>query len=62
MSLSYVYYAWYRTLHLLGDLESIPDPANYFEAQKGVSSLARCLLSVDEGLQGRPADSPACLV
>mmetsp|Transcript_2068 Transcript_2068/g.4811 ORF Transcript_2068/g.4811 Transcript_2068/m.4811 type:complete len:1158 (-) Transcript_2068:823-4296(-) len=62
LSSDYVYYAWYRTLHLLGDLESIPDSINYFEAQKGVSSLTRCLLSVDEGLHAKlPDATSSCL-
>jgi len=37
----YVFYSWYRMLHLLGDLETLQSPQTYLEAMKGVHQLAR---------------------
>eukprot|EP01114_Cavostelium_apophysatum_P000081 TRINITY_DN1007_c0_g1_i5.p1 TRINITY_DN1007_c0_g1~~TRINITY_DN1007_c0_g1_i5.p1 ORF type:complete len:802 (-),score=236.83 TRINITY_DN1007_c0_g1_i5:97-2502(-) len=42
----YVYYAWYRTLHLLGDFETISLPNNYLEAMRGINAIADMLLAV----------------
>lgn len=44
----YVVYAWQRMLRLLGDLETIPIPANYLEAIKGVGQVANQLLQIGQ--------------
>lgn len=36
-----VFFFWFRLLHLLGDLDTIESPDIYFEAMKGVHSLAQ---------------------
>lgn len=33
---SYILYSWYRMLHILGDLETLENPAIYLEAMKGI--------------------------
>eukprot|EP01087_Luapelamoeba_hula_P015236 TRINITY_DN4524_c0_g2_i1.p1 TRINITY_DN4524_c0_g2~~TRINITY_DN4524_c0_g2_i1.p1 ORF type:complete len:1123 (+),score=198.44 TRINITY_DN4524_c0_g2_i1:406-3774(+) len=47
----HVLYSWYRFLHLLGDLETIPLPENYLEALRGIGSLANMFLAVGEKRQ-----------
>jgi hypothetical protein len=41
MDQGYVYYSWYRFLHILGDLEDFENPQIYLEVMKGVHSLVR---------------------
>jgi len=55
----YVYYAWYRTLHLLGDLETINLPNNYLEALRGVNAVADTLLSVGAPILSKAVATPA---
>jgi RALGAPB N-terminal domain/Rap/ran-GAP len=57
LSPRFVFYAWYRVLHLLGDLESIPLPNNYHEAMRCVARIVAPMLSLP-GLGG-PAVEPA---
>mmetsp|Transcript_20722 Transcript_20722/g.30812 ORF Transcript_20722/g.30812 Transcript_20722/m.30812 type:complete len:1224 (+) Transcript_20722:40-3711(+) len=47
LSRKYVFYAWYRMLHLLGDLESIPSSENYLEAMHYISKLSVALGSIN---------------
>ena len=48
----------YRTLHLLGDLETINLPNNYLEALRGINAVADTLLSVGAPVLSKPAAQP----
>jgi len=54
MGKEFIYYSWYRMLHLLGDLESIQLPNNYLEAMRGVSTITDCFLAIGT----KPSSSP----
>jgi hypothetical protein len=48
----YLNYAWYRTLHILGDLELLTDQDIYFEAMRGLHNVCSIFLFASKGRFG----------
>eukprot|EP01094_Clydonella_sp_ATCC50884_P025433 TRINITY_DN6675_c0_g1_i2.p1 TRINITY_DN6675_c0_g1~~TRINITY_DN6675_c0_g1_i2.p1 ORF type:complete len:1132 (+),score=283.51 TRINITY_DN6675_c0_g1_i2:142-3537(+) len=50
----YVIFAWHRILHLVGDLEAITKPENYYYAQKGLGVVVGAFTRISASSLGSP--------